>query len=112
LTQIGDMSHRVIIAKPALTTDHQGGHVETWTTVATVWASIEPVSKGQQVFFSEQLQLRVTHKIVIRYRTDIAISQRITEGTTEYRVRACTAQKGGQHFTEILAEEGAGVYTG
>lgn len=46
-----------------------GEPVQTWTTLATVWAAVEPLA-GRQFFAAQQTQAQVTHSIRIRWSRD------------------------------------------
>lgn len=63
--------HKIVIQSKGTTLSATGGQSDTWTTVNTVWAIIEP-SSGNEVFASQQLQSRVTHKIIIHYLSSLA----------------------------------------
>jgi head-tail adaptor len=46
---IGAMRHRLVLQTPAETPDLAGGVVRGWSTVATLWAAIEPLSGTPEV---------------------------------------------------------------
>ena len=50
-----------------LTQNAVGEAVETWSTYATTWASVRPMS-GKERFTSQQFAAEVTHEIMIRWR--------------------------------------------
>ncbi len=70
------MDCRVILQNVAFTSDGQGGQTETWTDTATIWAKIEPL-KAWERMQAMQMQSPVTHKITIRYRSDVTSKSRI-----------------------------------
>jgi len=74
-TEIGDMRHRITFQEPVKTPDGYKGHTVQWQDVVTVWASVEPLS-GREYFYSHQIKAEVTHRVRIRYRTDITIKMR------------------------------------
>ena len=61
----GKLRHRVEIRKPIHTRDAAGGYSETFQSVATLWASVEPISAREQMSH-EQLQQNITHRVQIR----------------------------------------------
>ena len=61
----GQLRHRVVIKKPAHARDAAGGYTETFQTVATLWARVEPVSAREQMTH-EQLQQGITHRVTLR----------------------------------------------
>lgn len=70
-------SLRAELALQACTTapDGLGGHAESWTETATVFARIEPVS-ATSVFGPDQTIETVTHRVTIRWRTGVASGMR------------------------------------
>ena len=67
---IGKLNKRVTIKSSSTTQDSYGEQVETYTDVATVWASIEPLV-GKEYYAAEQANSEVSIKVRIRYRTGI-----------------------------------------
>ena len=62
----------------ATTPDGLGGHTESWPEVATVFAQIEPVSASSK-FGADQTLETVTHRITMRWRSDVASGMRLTK---------------------------------
>lgn len=103
----GELRHRVTIQQLSETRDSQGGFNDpSWSTRATVWAKITPVSTSQE-FFSERLEHRITHKIFIRYRSDLNIKDRISYGSRIFQVQGFKDPDERKRFLEISAEEGS-----
>lgn len=74
---VGRMRQKVQLQSKTTANDGGGSAaIDTWTTFATVFASIEPQS-GQQQMFGDQLQEPITHKIMIRFRRDLTFKNRI-----------------------------------
>ena len=74
--KIGDMRHRITFQQPQKTPDGYKGHTVKWQVVATVWASVEPLS-GREYFYSHQIKAQATHRVKTRYRADITTKMRI-----------------------------------
>ena len=66
----GDLDKRGTIQYPALSKNSFNETVETWTDLATVWCSIEPVS-GSEKWLQQQRVSEATYKIRMRYRFGI-----------------------------------------
>ena len=62
----GDLRHRVLIQQQVTTRDEDGVQTTSWLDVATVWASVEPLS-AREFIQSGQTQAAVTARITIRY---------------------------------------------
>jgi len=67
----GKLRHRVILQSPGGERDAYGERQTTWTNEATVWASIEPLVAREQ-FLAAQSELSTTHRVRIRYSTEIS----------------------------------------
>jgi SPP1 family predicted phage head-tail adaptor len=102
---IADMKYRVTIRQPVLTTDGAGGFSESWQNLATapvVYAAITPVSAGEQLKYG-QIEATTTHRIVIRYRTDITPGMiLIDEDAVTYNIISVAAQNGAKVYLELL----------
>lgn len=102
---IGKLRHRIVIQKPTLSTDSIGGKTETWSTLDTVFAAIEPVS-ANQTWMAERLEHRVTHKITIRYRDDLTSDMRIYFDSRYFYIQGFRKILETDHWSEIMAAEG------
>ena len=74
---IGSLRHRIILQKPVIIKDNIGQELEEWQDVATVWASVEPLS-GKEYFNAQQTNSEVSTKITIRYLSGITSQMRVT----------------------------------
>ena len=100
---IGNMKYRVTIQQPSLTPDGAGGFSESWSTVATVYAAITPLTSGEQLKFG-QIEATTTHQVVVRYRTDITPGMiLIDEDNVTYSIISVSAQQGQKKYLALLA---------
>lgn len=72
----GDLRHRVLIQQQVTSRDSDGVSQTVWADVATVWASVEPLS-AREFIQSGQTQAAVTARITIRYRAGLLPSMRL-----------------------------------
>jgi SPP1 family predicted phage head-tail adaptor len=72
----GPLRHRIAIERVTETRDTDGSAIETWSTYATVQASIEPIS-GREYFAAQSTQADLTHRIVMRYLSGIIPKMRV-----------------------------------
>jgi SPP1 family predicted phage head-tail adaptor len=73
----GPMDQRVQIQQRLNSTQNELGENTTpWTTLATVWASAEPL-RGREYFAAGQQQQVLDVRFVIRYRSDVNGTMRI-----------------------------------
>jgi SPP1 family predicted phage head-tail adaptor len=98
------MKRQVTIQNPVRVSDGQGGFTETFPDGATAYASIEPV-KGYEKFQAMQMQAPVTHKIVMRYRTDVTTASRLKYGDRTFWVKEALNVDEESRFLAIRAEE-------
>lgn len=71
----GKLDQRVTIQEP-ITSTHEGEVTEIWSDVATVWAEVHPLA-GDESADAEQLKARLTHRLRIRYRSDLTLTSRM-----------------------------------
>lgn len=72
----GQLDQRVTIQSFTQAGDGGGGGPKTWTTIATVWAHVRPLS-GRERLQADQLESPANYRVTIRRRTDITAAKRI-----------------------------------
>ena len=84
--EAGRLNRRITIQRPIKTQDADtGAIVTTWSDVATVAASIEPLSVNALIT-AQSLKSRITVRIVIRYRTGLTADMRfVADDGTIYK---------------------------
>lgn len=100
------LDRKISIQRLVKTSDGQGGQSQEWQEVFSTLAELKPMS-ASQVLFSANLQHRVTHKIYIRYRQGIEISQRIVYGERIFQIKGIINIDERNRWLEITTEEGA-----
>src|SRR5262245_60840299 len=92
--QAGRLRKRVQIkappANPATNTFNEQTYAD-WTTVATVWCSIEPLA-GRELFYAGEVTPDATHLVTIRYFRGL---------TTRHKFLHVDTQTGKNRFFEI-----------
>jgi SPP1 family predicted phage head-tail adaptor len=104
--QAGKLRHRVTIESLVETQDGTTGAISrAWSTVATVWAAIEPLS-GREFIAAQGAQAEVVARILIRYRDDVVAKMRVVFGSKVYNIRAVLPDKesGTEHLTLMVSE--------
>ena len=82
----GHLRHRIELQSVTAHTKNKAGEkIPTWTTYATVWASIKPVS-GDESMRGVSSESEVTHSIVIRYQSTVGPKHRILFGTRIFNI--------------------------
>lgn len=77
----GELNRLLKLQKVAMSSDSEGMAVETWTTVASVYALIAPIG-ATEAAVAAQTEERITHMITIRYRMDIGPRMRFLYPTS------------------------------
>lgn len=75
----GELNCRIILLKETSVPDEQGGYETTYTVRATVWAKLMTVTT-KTIDQYEQLTPELLHRIIIRYRRDVAVTDRVQYG--------------------------------
>jgi SPP1 family predicted phage head-tail adaptor len=104
---IGKLRHRIEIQSYTTTDDAFGHPVKSWTTRATVWAYVRPLS-GREKLSAEQVVGEVTHKIVIRYYDSISPTNRLKLGGRYFDINFIGDYDERNEFMEIMAVEKIG----
>lgn len=84
---IGNLRERVTIQYKVVVKDSFGAETITWTELATVWASVEPLA-GREFIEGRQEYAEVSTRIRIRQRSGIAPEMRVVHGSNVYNILA------------------------
>jgi SPP1 family predicted phage head-tail adaptor len=105
--RIGELRKRITIEAEAQTADGAGGYALGWTTVATVWGEIKPLT-GRKVYFAQHLEGRVTHQVNLRWDPDATITtdMRVNYNGRLFNIHAVINADERNHWAELLVEEG------
>ncbi len=72
----GRLDQRITIQQKTVVRGALGGHDETWSTLATVWAETTDLT-GHEIFNAKAMGSAATQLITIRYRTDVRADMRV-----------------------------------
>jgi len=98
------LKKRITIQQQSTTQDSFGSPIDTWTTVATVWASIEPIN-GKEFFAASQVNAEVTTRIRIRYLSGIEPAMRVLYGTRLYNIQSVIDYKESHAEMQLMCKE-------
>lgn len=104
MTAIGELRHRLDLQAPQETPDGMGGVVRGWESLGQVWAAMESVSMNDAVVADKRLG-RITHRIVIRRRSEIGTMHRFVLGERSFVLLAVRDADERGRFLECLVEE-------
>jgi SPP1 family predicted phage head-tail adaptor len=100
----GLLRHRVNLQQAVEARNGFGDVIRTWSTVATVWGSVNPLS-GREYLAARQALAETTTRIQIRYRADIDETWRVTWGSHVYDIDVVLADPmHAQHLTLMVHE--------
>ena len=103
--RLGPLNKRITLQSPKTGRDAFGQPLTGWDDVATVWASVEPIS-GRELLAAQQMQGEVTHRVRLRYRAGITTAQRILFGARVFDIQSVINPREQGASLELLAKEG------
>ena len=86
---IGGLRMRLLLQAPVDTPDDTGAFARSWTNVATLWGNVVPVSADQH-FTADAIEVAISHRVTIRFRSDVVNGMRFLLGDRVLLIRAVT----------------------
>ena len=102
--QAGRLRHRLVVQHEEESQDTYGGVTRTWTTLDTVWGSVEPLS-GKELIEAQQLDATLTHRIRIRYLANVTETCRITFDSRTFEIQTVRNFSERNREMELLCKE-------
>jgi len=102
--RIGDLNKRVEIQAPTKVSDGMGGFVTGYSTLATVFCAVWPVSAADTIVANATTMV-VTHRLRIRYRSVLKTSYRIKFGTRYFSIVSIIDPNTDHKFLDLLVKE-------
>jgi SPP1 family predicted phage head-tail adaptor len=103
---VSRLRHRVTIEEVTQATDGQGGFTETWAEIGKAWADIKPM-KAYERFQAAQFEVPVSHKITMRYRSDLTEKHRLIYDSRVLEIKGIINENEDSAFLIIAALEKA-----
>lgn len=85
VVMIGDLRTELMLEEMTPVPDGAGGFSESWTSVATLFAKLEPIAV-RDAFGADQTLEEVTHRATIRHLPDVASGMRLAWGTRRFLI--------------------------
>lgn len=104
----GDLRHRVNIQRRNLQQEPILGEqvLYSWTTIATLWAAIEPLSVREFVAASMETS-KVTTRITVRALAAINSTMRVVHGDKIYNIHGVLSDReSGREYLTLACSEG------
>ena len=102
----GQLKTRLVIQQPVETPDDQGGVVRSWTTFATVWAQVTPLSARRDMEADADGATQ-NYRIVLRSHLSLTLQHRFSDGARIYRI-VSIRDRDDRRFIEIDADARVG----
>jgi SPP1 family predicted phage head-tail adaptor len=102
---IGEMRHRVDVYTVVRTPDDIGGATRADTLLTTVYASIDTV-KASELYKFSQIDKRVTHKMVVRYRSEFARGMKLVWGSRQFYIDGVIDPTQRKEWLNLFVTEG------
>lgn len=100
---IGALNKQVTLKGYTESTNAFGEVLKTWSTLATVWASVQQISATKK-FEANHDRAATTVIVKIRYRSDVTAFQRIEIDGQAYEILGRPKELGRREGLEFLAE--------
>jgi SPP1 family predicted phage head-tail adaptor len=101
----GRLLHQVVIERKTETQSSTGAPIETWSTFATVWANMMPLS-GKEFLRAEQLQSSIQATCVIRWLDGVVPTMRVVFKGLKYNISAILADPRFARHLTLMLEQG------
>jgi SPP1 family predicted phage head-tail adaptor len=103
--RISDLRHRITLQRKTITRDAEGNVRETWTDVATVWATFEPMNSRQREFLeASAINAESYVRFRIRYRPDVTPDMRVVYDGRQFDIVEAIDLYGRHHETHFFAK--------
>lgn len=95
----GVLDRRILIEQNSPAQDEFGSLTAVWSTFATVWARVAPVT-GKEIFLSDQVSASADTLFRIRYLKGLNVQMRIVYNDENYNIK---------NILEIARREGMNI---
>lgn len=101
----GDFDQRVVLQSLTSSQSAMGDEAGAWSTITTVWARVEPL-RGMAYFAAGQAQRTSDHRIIIRWRSDVAAGMRLLWRGEPYAIDAALDINAKKTELELMCTKG------
>ena len=100
----GTLNKRVVIQQRSRARTAMGAEDDVWVDTATVWAGITGVS-GSAYFSALKNGVEITHKVTMRWRSDVLADCRIKYGNRYFEIVFPSDPEEAHESLEIICKE-------
>jgi SPP1 family predicted phage head-tail adaptor len=108
MSAIGDFRERILIQQEARTPDTGGGAVLSWTDVAEIWASVEPLS-GREGLQGEGVVGTQLYRLRFRAEVSLTTAMRLVWSGKTLNIRSLRVVEARGRLLDVVAEEKVAV---
>lgn len=110
----GSLRNRIQLQKSSYTQNASGDLTQVWTTVATLWANVEPMQTASpraagafEPYAAQELQPHSYAMVTMRYYASLNVEteMRIVFGPHTYVVRSVVNVRNRNHAIQVVCEE-------
>ena len=101
---ISTLNQRCTIEQPVRTPDGAGGATQSWSTLAVVWARLEPLTATDRVA-AVALQSTARHKLTLRRLASAAAGMRAAIGSRFFAIKGVLDEGPRATLMTLLVEE-------
>ena len=99
----GSLTSRISILQRSTSVDSIGQPVETWSTLATVWADVRHTG-GLEAIKADRDTSIVRASMRVRWRTDVNAGMRVTHAGSAYEIRAVLPDSRRREYVDLVCE--------
>jgi SPP1 family predicted phage head-tail adaptor len=111
---VSRLRHRLTLQQEVRTPDGAGGYTRSWEDVAELWGEIIPLTgsgssargSGKEIVFAGQIQAEISHRILLRYRSDITPAMRLLYENRLFNIRMVADPDEKRDTLQLLVQEG------
>ena len=103
---VGTLTDRVQLQRKLSASEPEGGEIATYTPLATVWARVRQFS-ARQAFAEDARGQRVSHGVVLRFRTDLKPGDRVVYRGRQLEIEAVADLNGRRAYLSLQCSERA-----
>ena len=104
----GSLRNRVVIESPSSSQDSIGQPTISWSTFATVWASIRQLAGLDAIKAGLDVDIGATRaSIRIRWLAGVTAGMRVTHGSDIYDIKGVQYDQVGKEFVDLICVLGA-----
>ena len=101
----GMLREPLTVQRKAAVSDGMGGQTVTWVTLYTLRGHVSPLS-GREALQAMQLQDSITHRVYVRYRSDLKPSDRLLMRGQPMQIRAALNLEMRDRWLELACDSG------